>query len=126
VGNIPDTAVEEGTADGDEDAGGDKLIASDVDPDYEKSDSKDDEEIPDEEEAAEEIADEVVEAANGDEDAGGDKYIASDDVLIMRSPRVRMKRRLMRKRHLRCEYLIRHMSNCFVQILCYHLTSAKL
>ena len=79
VGNIPDTAVEEGTADGDEDAGGDKLIASDVDPDYEKSDSKDDEEIPDEEEAAEEIADEVVEAANGDEDAGGNKYIASDD-----------------------------------------------
>ena len=88
-GNIPDTAVgsfipetaveEEGTADGDEDAGGDKLIASDVDPDYEKSDSKDDEEIPDEEEAAEEIADEVLEAANGDEDAGGDKYIASDD-----------------------------------------------
>ena len=78
-GNKPDTAVEEGTADGDEDAGGDKLIASDVDPDYEKSDSKDDEEIPDEEEAAEEIADEVVEAANGDEDAGGNKYIASDD-----------------------------------------------
>jgi hypothetical protein len=35
VGNIPDTAVEEGTADGDEDAGGDKLIASDDDPDYE-------------------------------------------------------------------------------------------
>jgi hypothetical protein len=33
VGNISDTAVEEGTADGDEDAGGDKLIASDVDPD---------------------------------------------------------------------------------------------
>ena len=46
-------------------------------------------------------------------------------ILIMRSPRVRMKRRLMR-RHLRCEYLIRRMSNCFVQILCYHLTCAKL
>jgi hypothetical protein len=80
VGNIPDTAVEEGTVDGDEvAAGGDKLIASGGDPDYEKSDSKDDEEIPDEEEAAEEIADEVLESANGDEDAGGDKYIASDD-----------------------------------------------
>ena len=78
VGNIPDTAVEEGTADGDEDAGGDKYIASDDDPDYEKSESEDDEEIPDEEEAAEEIADEV-EAADGEEDAGGDKYIASDD-----------------------------------------------
>ena len=78
VGNIPDTAVEEGTADGDKDAGGDKLIASDDDPDYEKSESEDDEEIPDEEEAAEEIADEVLEAANGNEDTGGDKYIASD------------------------------------------------
>ena len=81
VGNIPDTAVEEeGTADGDEDAGGDKLIASDDGPpgDYEKSESEDGEEIADEEEAAEEIADEV-QAADGDKDAGGDKYIASDD-----------------------------------------------
>jgi len=81
VGNIPDTAVEEeSTADGDEDAGGNKLIASDDGPpgDYEKSESEDGEEIADEEEAAEEIADEV-QAADGDKDAGGDKYIASDD-----------------------------------------------
>ena len=34
--------------------------------------------IAGEEEAAEEIADEV-QAADGDKDAGGDKYIASDD-----------------------------------------------
>jgi len=49
VGNIPDTAVEEGTADEDEDTGGDKYIASDDDPDYEKSESEDEEEIDEEE-----------------------------------------------------------------------------
>ena len=80
---IPETAVEEegSTADGDEDAVGDKLIASDDGPpgDYEESESEDDEKmIAGEEEAAEEIADEV-QAADGDKDAGGDKYIASDD-----------------------------------------------
>jgi hypothetical protein len=80
---IPETAVEEegSTADGDKDAVGDKLIASDDGPpgDYEESESEDDEKmIAGEEEAAEEIADEV-QAADGDKDAGGDKYIASDD-----------------------------------------------
>ena len=36
-------------ADGEEDAGGDKYIASDDDPDYEKSESEDEEEIDEEE-----------------------------------------------------------------------------